>query len=525
MAVALLVARLLLAVVFLVAGVAKLADLTGSRQAVADFGIPARLARPLGSVLPVAELAVAVALVPAASGWWGALGALVLLVLFAAGIGVNLARGRHPDCHCFGQVHSSPAGWPALLRDLGLAAVAGFVVVSGRGVRSLEAFAWFPALTAAGRVAVAGGVVLAAMLAGGGWVLVQLMAQQGGLLLRIEALEAALAATGRAPQPVVAGGPAPVAAGLPVGTVAPAFTALDPAGETISLEALRSAGQPVVLVFSDPGCGPCRELLPEIGRWQREYASTAVIVLISRGSGKAAAATAREHGLGQILLQHDREVAQAYQAHATPSAVLIGRDGTTGSPLTVGAEAIRALIASVVNQPVPGALLPLAQPANGNGNGHGHAAAARPAALAVGEPAPDFTLPDLSGQEVRLSDFRGSPALVLFWNPGCGFCQQMLADLQAWQAHRSAGAPALVVVSTGSVADNRAMELPAPVLLDDGAMSTGRRVGAAGTPMAVLVDADGTIASPLAAGAPAVLALARAEVAQPVSLTPAARLG
>ena len=37
----LLLARLLLAAVFLVAGLAKLADLAGSRQALRDFGVPA----------------------------------------------------------------------------------------------------------------------------------------------------------------------------------------------------------------------------------------------------------------------------------------------------------------------------------------------------------------------------------------------------------------------------------------------------------------------------------------------------
>jgi uncharacterized membrane protein YphA (DoxX/SURF4 family) len=36
-----LLARLLLCVVFLIAGLAKLADLAGSRQALRDFGVPA----------------------------------------------------------------------------------------------------------------------------------------------------------------------------------------------------------------------------------------------------------------------------------------------------------------------------------------------------------------------------------------------------------------------------------------------------------------------------------------------------
>ena len=128
MDVALLIARLLLAVVFFVAGFAKLADLPGSRQALQDFGVPAVLVNPFGVLLPLAEIVVAVALILPVSAWWGALGALALLLLFVAGISYNLARGRTPDCHCFGQIHSSPAGRPTLIRNLLLAAIAGFVV-------------------------------------------------------------------------------------------------------------------------------------------------------------------------------------------------------------------------------------------------------------------------------------------------------------------------------------------------------------------------------------------------------------
>jgi uncharacterized membrane protein YphA (DoxX/SURF4 family) len=53
---AMLFTRLVLAAVFAVAGVAKLADRAGSRQAIVDFGLPARLATPLGILLPLYEL-------------------------------------------------------------------------------------------------------------------------------------------------------------------------------------------------------------------------------------------------------------------------------------------------------------------------------------------------------------------------------------------------------------------------------------------------------------------------------------
>lgn len=81
-----LVSRLVLALVFAVAGLAKLADLPGSRQAVAGFGFSETLARPVGFLLPVAELALAVAFVPLASARFAPVGAAVLVVVFIAAI-------------------------------------------------------------------------------------------------------------------------------------------------------------------------------------------------------------------------------------------------------------------------------------------------------------------------------------------------------------------------------------------------------------------------------------------------------
>lgn len=83
----------------------------------------------------------------------------------------------------------------------------------------------------------------------------------------------------------------------------------------------------------------------------------------------------------------------------------------------------------------------------------------------------------------------------------------MLADLKAWDAQSPAGAPQLFVVSTGSVEVNQAMGLRSTVVLDQ-SFTAGSRFGANGTPMAVLVDARGKIASEVAAGASSVLALA-----------------
>ena len=58
-----------------------------------------------------------------------------------------------------------------------------------------------------------------------------------------------------------------------------------------------------------------------------------------------------------------------------------------------------------------------------------------------------------------------------------------------------------------TVEANRALGLRSPPMLDQ-SFAAGRAFGAGGTPMAGLVDAEGKIDSDLAAGAPAVLALA-----------------
>ncbi|HEX2272480.1 MAG TPA: MauE/DoxX family redox-associated membrane protein [Acidimicrobiales bacterium] len=127
----LLVTRLALAALLVAAGVAKLADQAGSRRAAEDFGVPGGLAAPVALGLPVAELAAAGLLLVSPTARWGGLLALLLLAFFAAAIGVTLSKGRTPDCHCFGQLHSAPVGWWTLARNVVLAAAAAWVVVAG----------------------------------------------------------------------------------------------------------------------------------------------------------------------------------------------------------------------------------------------------------------------------------------------------------------------------------------------------------------------------------------------------------
>jgi peroxiredoxin/uncharacterized membrane protein YphA (DoxX/SURF4 family) len=520
---ALLIARLLLATVFVVSGFAKLSDSEGSRKTMVDFGVPALLASPLGILLPLFELAVAVALIPTSTAWWGASAALALLLVFVAGISINLARGRKPDCHCFGQLHSAPAGWKTLARNGVLAAVAGFVLWEGYDAAGPSAVAWLGTLSMAQLLGLLGGAVVLALLAGQWWFLVHLLGQNGRLLVRLEASEATLAELapgGSVVAPSENGTALHQAEGLPVGSPAPEFGLLGLHSETLTLEALRASGKPVMMLFTDPGCGPCNAMLPEVGRWQEEHSQKLTLALLSRGEVEENKSKAQEHGLSNVLVQKDWEVSEAYEVKGTPSAVLIAPDGKVATPVAGGAEGIRGLLSYAVGERAQLPMQPQQPQAQGQpcpncGKVHhevnGSAQQSERMGPKVGEPAPEVRLADLKGDEVSLQeDFGGTESLVLFWNPGCGFCQQMLPDLKEWEATSTEDAPKLLVVSAGSEEANKEMDLASPVLLDQ-QFAVGRAFGASGTPSAVLVDAEGKVASEVTVGAPAVLALAGAD--------------
>jgi peroxiredoxin/uncharacterized membrane protein YphA (DoxX/SURF4 family) len=497
MEIMLLIVRLVLVAVFSLAGVTKLMDLPGSRTAMEGFGLPKRLAAPAGVALPLMELGIALLLLPVSTSWWGALAGLVLLLAFIGGIGYSLSQGRTPDCHCFGQVYSEPVGKSTLARNGVLAALAAVLVLRGPDGQGASLTGWLNDMSATDGVSIGLSLLSLALVAGLGWLSFQLLQQNGRLLVRFEELESSVASG----TPLVApsGRNSAPPAGLPVGTPAPWFSLPELNNETVTLETLQTAGKQVMLVFTDPGCGPCSALLPKIGQWQQEHAGSLTIALISRGSREDNAAKTAEHGISRVLLQQNREVSEAYESVPTPSAVLIRPDGTVGALAALGAEAIRGLVMRATSREHP-----IAPVANGNG------AQRMPAPLRIGQPAEAITLKDLDGEPVSLEAYADEPTLILFWNPGCGFCSRMLDDLKAWDADPPAGAPRLLVVSTGTADANRAMSLRSTVVLDQGFV-TGRAFGVSGTPSAVLVDADGRIASEIAVGAPAVLALAAGE--------------
>jgi uncharacterized membrane protein YphA (DoxX/SURF4 family) len=312
--------RIVLSAIFGVAGATKLIDQRGTRDAVKNFGAPEPVAPALAIALPVVELLIAAGLLFAATTSASALAALIVLSVFVVAIGVNLANGHTHDCHCFGQLYSRPLGWPTLARNVGFALGAAFVwwhAVAEPGssilktLAQLNSFEWL-------LLAVAVVVVVAS--------LIYFQRRQ-----KHQAVE-----TAATPK------------GLPLDSPAPPFALTAYAGGTMSLKQLLAYDKPVLLIFTNPTCGPCVVLFAEVKEWQNNHSNQLTIALISFGSIKENFVNVARNGLGTVLLQHEREVAEQYAANVTPTAVVVGANGKIASPLAAGADEIRALLTTVV---------------------------------------------------------------------------------------------------------------------------------------------------------------------------------
>ena len=135
--------RLVLGGLLLLAGGSKLADRAAFRGAVAEYKVlPSELETPFATVLPWLETALGVLLLLGLGTTVAAALAAPLFLSFGIAIGVNLARGRRFDCHCFGAVQRDPIGWPTLLRSIALVTAAIVVAVGASRFGALE-FALF----------------------------------------------------------------------------------------------------------------------------------------------------------------------------------------------------------------------------------------------------------------------------------------------------------------------------------------------------------------------------------------------
>jgi peroxiredoxin len=127
-------------------------------------------------------------------------------------------------------------------------------------------------------------------------------------------------------------------------------------------------------------------------------------------------------------------------------------------------------------------------------------AAAVSAAEEARAPAPDFTLPDLAGNPVRLADFRGKTVILDFWATWCPPCEFQVPELNKLSAaHRERGDLVVIGVSV----DSDGASVVAPWIAQHGVEYTvvlgsvelAQRFGAVGFPTLAVVTPDGRIDS------------------------------
>jgi len=327
--------RVVLLLTFGVAGIAKLRDRAGTERTLVEFGLAKNLAAPGSVALPCVELLTAACLLFVRTSVVGAVSALVLLVLFLGGICYNLAHDRKPACNCFGQISSTPIGPLTVVRNVVLALFALAVVLGGPGPSFVSAARSIAAAATPLGVAV---TAILAMLLGLIVLTREIVLQQGRMLERLSDIESMVSVSPEA----AAAGPG---IGLPVGSVAPEFGMEVLSGGLVTLAELRAERGGLLLLFMHPGCGPCNALVDEAGEWVRDRPGGLNVVIVSEGSAGEHRAKSGGIPASSILLQQEREVADAYQAWGTPSAVIVSGDGLIASGVAQGADAIRALLA------------------------------------------------------------------------------------------------------------------------------------------------------------------------------------
>ena len=323
--------RLALAGTFVVAGLTKLRHLERTQEDFAALGLPSLIVPPVSVWLPIIELVVAAMLLIEPLAGFGTVCALGLLSLFTAVIAINLWRGRHPACACFGSLSGSHIGAGTLMRNCILMSAAGMLLIPPSAMPAFDMLSTTSAL------------VIASMLVGcvilfQAWWVFQLSRQQGRLLLRIEQLEQRvhMAAT-TAPEPTVLPRP-PELAGQP----APAFTLHDMAGRRISLQSLR--GTSTVLLFLDTTCQHCRHLLSRLRTWHP--AGHAIVVLAGQQPHPIELAPDIA-----VVTEDASSAMQAFGVLGTPAAIFIDADGIVAESAARGAAAVTQLLDRLTAQP------------------------------------------------------------------------------------------------------------------------------------------------------------------------------
>jgi cytochrome c biogenesis protein CcmG/thiol:disulfide interchange protein DsbE len=133
--------------------------------------------------------------------------------------------------------------------------------------------------------------------------------------------------------------------GVRVGALAPDFSWINPAGETLRLSALR--GRPVILNFWATWCVPCRTEMPALDQLAAEQPEVVILAVDLQEDAQTVREFVDRLGLRALvpILDRDAAVVRGYGVVGLPTSFFVDRDGVirhveTGGSLT--AEHLRA---------------------------------------------------------------------------------------------------------------------------------------------------------------------------------------
>jgi len=139
------------------------------------------------------------------------------------------------------------------------------------------------------------------------------------------------------------------------GKEAPGFTLVDLSGKKVSLSDFQ--GKPVLVNFWATWCVPCREEMPWLQQFSRQYAPQGLTILgiVTDSPGKdAVQKAAQKSGVTYPVLISDDNTENAYGGvDQLPMSFYVGRDGkvavqTAGVSAVGGKEVIEANIKKIV---------------------------------------------------------------------------------------------------------------------------------------------------------------------------------
>jgi peroxiredoxin len=116
----------------------------------------------------------------------------------------------------------------------------------------------------------------------------------------------------------------------------------------------------------------------------------------------------------------------------------------------------------------------------------------------IGDPAPDFVVPDPEGNPVTLSQFHGQPVWLNFWGAWCPPCRAEMPDVQAAYEELAPKGLVLLAVSLGDK-PGAAEEFAAKnnvtfrILLDPDRSQTSAAYPIYNFPTHVFIDAEGVV--------------------------------